>query len=148
MNDVCCNSSEKELEEVTKWMNENIFKDKIVLEKESVREEIKFIDLKVNVIEDHTADDEDLIPANAEYVFVKDRQPKYLSPKSCHPKKIAENIPVVVANRFRTSYSDSINDDQLIKDALIQYKAFWLKSGYNEHLIDKKFINYVVEFWY
>ena len=72
MNDVCCNSIEKELEEVTKWMNENIFKNKIVLETESIGEETTFIDMKVNVVKDHTADDEYLIPANTEYVFVKD----------------------------------------------------------------------------
>ena len=31
------------------------------------------------------------------------------------------------------------------KDVLIQYKAFLLKSGYDEDLIDKKFINYVIK---
>ena len=40
--------------------------------------------------------------------------------------------------------SDSVKDDQSFKDASIQYKAFLLKSGYDEDLIDKKFINYEI----
>ena len=63
--DVCRNSSEKEQEEVTKWMNKNIYKDKIAFKIESIGEEIKFLDTIVNVVKDHKADDEDqflLIP--------------------------------------------------------------------------------------
>ena len=34
--------------------------------------------------------------------------------------------------------------DKLFKDALLQYKAYLLISGYSEENIDKKFINFVI----
>ena len=81
---VCRNSSEKEQEEVTKWMNKNIYKDKIAFKTESIGEETKFLDTNVNIIKDHKADDEDrflLIPSM--YSKRTDTH-QYLSPKSCH----------------------------------------------------------------
>ena len=126
-------------------MNENIYKDKIVFKTESIGEEITFLDIKVNVVKDHKADDEDRFLLVPSMYSKKTDTHQYLSPKSCHPKHIAENIPVMVANRCRANYSDSVKDDQLFKDALIQYEAFLLKSGYDEDLIDKKFINYAIK---
>ena len=127
--DVCHNSSEKEQEEVTKWMNENIYKDKIVFKTESIGEEINSLDTKT-VDKDHKAGDEDRFLLIPSMYSKKTDTHQYLSPKSCHPKHIAENIPVMVANGCRTNCSNNIRDDLLFKDALIQYKAFLLKSGY------------------
>ena len=122
--DICRNSSEKEQEEVTKWMNENIYKDKIVFKTESIGEEITFLDIKVNVVKDNKVDDEDRFLLVPSMYSKKTDTHQYLSPKSFHPKHIAENIPLMVANRCRANSSDSVKDDQLFKDALIQYKAF------------------------
>ena len=126
-------------------MNENIYRDKTVFKTESIGDEIKFLDTKANVVKDHKADDEDrflLIPS----MYSKNSDTyQYLSPKSCHPKHIAENIPAMVANRCRTNCSNSVKDDQLFKDTIIQYKAFLLKLWHDEDLIDKKFINYAIK---
>ena len=73
--------------------------------------------IKVNVVKDHKANGEDrflLVPS----MYSKNTDThQSLSPKSksCHPKYIAKNIPVMVANRC----SDSVKYDQLFKDALI-----------------------------
>ena len=123
-------------------MNENIYKDKIVFKTESIGEEITVLDIKVNVVKDHKVDDEDRFLLVPSMYSKKTDTHQYLSPKSFHPKHKAENIPLMVANRCRANCSDSVKDDQLFKDALIQYKAFLLKSG---DLIDKKFINYAIK---
>ena len=126
-------------------MNENIYKDKTVFKTKSIGEEIKCLDTKENVVKHHKADDEDRFLLIPSMYSRKTDTHQYLSPKSCHPKHIAENIPVMVANRCQTNCSDSVKYDQLFKDALIQYNAHLLKSGYDEYLIDKKSISYAIK---
>ena len=52
-----------------------------------------------------------------------------------------KNIPTTVANRCRTNCSDKVEDDNIFKETLVEYKAYLLKSGYNEQNINEKFIN-------
>ena len=70
---------------------------------------------------------------------------QYLSPESCHPIHIMKNIPTTVANRCRTNCSDKVEDDNIFKETLVEYKAYLLKSGYNEQNINEKFINLAVK---
>ena len=66
---------------------------------------------------------------------------QYLSPKSCHPDHIAENMPTTVVHRCRTNCSDKVKDDSIFKETLVEYKTYLLKSGYSEENINKKFID-------
>ena len=52
-----------------------------------------------------------------------------------------KNIPTTVANLCRTNCSDKVEDDNIFKETLVEYKAYILKSGYNEQNINEKFIN-------
>ena len=70
---------------------------------------------------------------------------QYLSPKSCDPDHIAENIPTTVVHRCRTNCSDKIEDDSILKETLVEYKAYLLKSGYPEKNINKKFIDFAIK---
>ena len=60
---------------------------------------------------------------------------QYLSPKSCHPVHTAKNILTTVA--YRCSCSDKIKNDVMFKEALIECKAYLIKSGYDEKNVDK-----------
>ena len=56
-----------------------------------------------------------------------------------------KNIPTMVANRHRTNCSDKVEDDNIFKETLVEYKAYLLKSGYNEQNVNEKFINLAVK---
>ena len=71
---------------------------------------------------------------------------QYLSPKSCHPVHITKNILTTVAYRCRANCSDKIKNDLMFKEALIEYKAYLIKSGYDENNVDKKLINFTVRY--
>ena len=47
-------------------------------------------------------------------------------------------------NRIRRNCSDRIDDDEIFKDTMIDYKAYLMKSGYEEELVDEKFSSHVV----
>ena len=70
---------------------------------------------------------------------------QYLSPKSCHPDHIAENIPTTVVHRCRTNCSDKVEDDGIFKETLGECKAYLLKSGYPEENNNKKFIDFAMK---
>ena len=71
---------------------------------------------------------------------------QYLSPKSCHPVHITKNILTTVAYRCKANCSDKIKNDVMFKEALIEYKAYLIKSGYDEKNVDKKLINFAVRY--
>ena len=69
----------------------------------------------------------------------------YLSPNSCHPKHVTNNILTTVVARCCMNCSDRIENDKLFKDSLIHYNAYLMKSGYKEADINKKFINFAIK---
>ena len=94
-------------------MNENIEKNKIKFSIECIGEEVKFLDTKVNVVNITKEDEEKqflLVPSM--YSKGTDTH-QYLSPKSCHPDHIAENIPTTVVHRCRTNCSDKVEDGSI-----------------------------------
>ena len=66
---------------------------------------------------------------------------RYLSPESRHPIRVMKNILTTVANQCRTNCSDKVEGDNIFKETLVEYKAYLLKSGYDEQNINEKFIN-------
>ena len=121
-------------------MNSNIYQNKIKFNIESIGEEIIFLDTKVKVVEVQKEGEQRFILAPSMYSKDTDTH-QYLSPESCHPIHIMKNIPTTVANRCRTNCSDKVEDDNIFKETLVEYKAYLLKSGYNEQNINEKFIN-------
>ena len=123
--DVCRKSSREEQECITDWMNENIEKDKIKFSVDCMGEEVKFLDTKVNVVNISKEGEEKqflLVPS----MHSKDTDThQYLSPKSCHPDHIAENIPTTVVHKCRTNCSDKVEDDSIFKETLVEYKAIY-----------------------
>ena len=71
---------------------------------------------------------------------------QYLSPKSCHQVHITKNIPTTVAYRCRANCSDKITNNVMFKEALIEYEAYLIKSGYDEENVDKKLINFAMRY--
>ena len=69
---------------------------------------------------------------------------QYLNPSSCHSPHITKNLPKSVINRIRRNCLNRIDDDKIFKDTMIDYKAYLMKSGYEEKLIDEKFSSHVV----
>ena len=69
---------------------------------------------------------------------------QYLNPSSCHSPRITKNLPTSVINRIRRNCSDRIDDDKIFKDTMIDYKAYLMKSGYEEELVDEIFSSHVV----
>ena len=70
---------------------------------------------------------------------------QYLQPSSCHSPQITENLPSIVMNRIRRNCSDNVENDQIFKDTLIEYKAYLMKSGYKEEHIDSIFVPFSVQ---
>ena len=95
--DVCKNTTEKEQQEITGWMNSNIYQNKIKFNIESIGEEIIFLDTKVKVVEVQKEGEQRFILAPSMYSKDTDTH-QYLSPESCHPIHIMKNIPTMVAN--------------------------------------------------
>ena len=69
---------------------------------------------------------------------------QYLHPTSCHSPHITKNLRSSVISRIRRNCSDNVKDDQIFKDTLIEYKAYLMKSGYEEEHIDKIFVPFAV----
>ena len=67
---------------------------------------------------------------------------QYLHPSSCHSPHITKNLPTSVVSRIRRNCSDRVENDEIFKNT--KYKAYLLKFGYDEKLIDKRFINCAV----
>ena len=97
--DVCRNSSREEQECITDWMNENIEKDRTKFSIECIGEEVRFLDTKVNVVNiSKEGEEKHFLLVLSMYSKDTDTQ-QYLSPKSCHPDHIAENIATTVVHR-------------------------------------------------
>ena len=56
---------------------------------------------------------------------------------------MANNNPLGVALRVRRNCSDRIENDQIFKRKLVEYKAHLMHSGYKSNLIDRKFLKVV-----
>ena len=108
--------------------------------------DVKFLSTQLRMIKDERYVDEDnYIIAPSMYSKDTDTH-QYLSPKSCHSVHITKNIPTTVAYRCRANCSDQIKNDVMFKEALIEYKAYLIKSGYDEKNVDKKLINCAVRY--
>ena len=46
---------------------------------------------------------------------------------------------------IRRNCSDNVGNDMIFKSTMIQYKAYLLKSGHSEELVDKQFISYALK---
>ena len=133
------NSNEAEQEEVTTWMDENIYKGKIKFEMKCNTKELKFLDTKVTLRPGKENGDEEsrvyLVPAM--YSKPKDTQ-QYLNPNSCHSPHITGNLPSSIVSRIRRNCSNNCKDDKILKETLIEYKAYMylMKSAYKKVHID------------
>ena len=126
-------------------MNENICKDKIKFKVESIGGEVTFLDTQINVMKDERNEEQDSYILVSRMYSKETDTYRYLASNSCHPDHVSENIPTNVVHRCRTNCSDKIKDDSLLKDSLVTYKAYLLKSGYPEENIDKKFIKFLLK---
>ena len=94
-------------------LDENIEENKIKFSIECIGEEVKFLDTEVDVVNISKEGEEKqflLVPS----MYSKDTDTHlYISPKSCHPDHIAENIPTTVLHRCRTNCSDKVEDDSI-----------------------------------
>ena len=70
---------------------------------------------------------------------------EYLPPNSCHPKHVTNNILTAIVTRCHMKCSDSIENVKLFNDTFIYYKAYLMKSGYKEAVMNKKFINFAIK---
>ena len=106
--DVCINSNEAEQEEVTKWMDENIYKGKIKFEMKCNTKELEFLDTKVTLRPGKENGDEEsrvyLVPAM--YSKPTDTH-QYPNPNSCHSPHITRNLPSSIVSRVRRNCSDN-----------------------------------------
>ena len=135
--DVCQKSSREDQELATVWMNENIYKDKIKFSAEYNDKTIAFLDTEVTVQEAVINNKRGLYLIPQMYSKDTDTH-QYFNPSSCHSPHITKNLPTSVINRIRRNCSDRIDDDKIFKDTMIDYKAYLMKSGYEEELVDEK----------
>ena len=142
--DVCLKSSEEDQKLVTNWMNENIYQDKIKFTANYDREKMVFLDTELTLREATVNNERGfyLIPQ----MYSKDTDThQYLHPSSCHSPHIAKDLPTSIINRIRRNCSDKVDNDEIFKETMIEYKAYMLKSGYDEELIDDCFITHAIE---
>ena len=120
----------------TKWMNENIVKDKIRFTMDASQERMIFLDTTIFPTE---VEGNKAFLASDIYSKPTDTH-QYLSPLSCHPKSQIDSIPAGVAERIRRNCSDNVKNDSNFEKRLVEYKGYLLKSGHDERKIDKAFI--------
>ena len=123
-------------------MNENIYKDKIKFTAECNDKTMVFLDTEVTAQEAVINNKRGLYLIPQMYSKYTDTH-QYLNPSSCHSPHITENLPTSVINRTRRNCSDRIDDDKIFKDTMIDCKAYLMKSGYEEELVDEKFSSHV-----
>ena len=124
-------------------MNENICKDKIKFTAEYNDKKMVYLDTEVTVQEAVINNRKGLylIPQ----IYSKDTDThQYLNPSSCHSPHITKNLPTSVINRIWRNCSDRIDDGKIFNDTMIDHKAYLMKSGYEEELVDEKFSSHVV----
>ena len=110
-------------------MNDNICKDRIKLKIEEMGPDVKFLDTRLRMVKDERYVNEDkYIIAPSMYSKDTDTH-QYLSPKSCHLVHITKDILTTVVCCCRANCSDRIKNDVMFKEALIEYKAYLIKSG-------------------
>ena len=103
--------------EKTKWMNENVVKDKIKFTIECSQDEMVFLYTKF--VATPIADKKKMFSKQI-CILKKTDTHQYLSPNSCHPKNQTKIIPIRVADRIRRNCSDNIINDITYKKRLIE----------------------------
>ena len=125
---VCLESSREDQEQATEWMNNNVYKNKIKFTAEYDEQKMIFLDTEVTMRE-ATIDGKQgfyLIPQM--YSKSTDTH-QYLHPSSCHSPHITKNLPTSVVSRIRRNCSDRVENDEIFKNTMVQYKSYLLKSA-------------------
>ena len=127
-------STEEEQQQVTEWLNANIYPGKIKFECKTSRTELEFLDVTMKAV----ANKND--PAKVDIATDMYSKPtdthQYLSPQSSHWPSICQNIPLTVITRIRKNCSH----DEIFEKRVIEYKAYLLQSGYKNDDIDQQFV--------
>ena len=125
-------SKEREIEK-TKWVNENILKDKIDFTMECSQDQMVFLD--TNIVATPTEDKSVVITTD---MYSKKNTHQYLSPNSCHSKSQTKNISIRFDKRIPRNCSDNIINDIIYEKRLIEYRSYLLKSGHLDQPPSKK----------
>ena len=134
--DIKASCTLKQLEESTGYLNENVLPGKIAFAMENSREKLSVLDVNIGLREGYLI---------TEIYSKSTDMHEYLNPNSCHPPAVANNNPLGVALRVRRNCSDRIENDQIFKRKLVEYKAHLMHSGYKSNPIDRKFLKVVKE---
>ena len=110
--DVCSNSTEEQ-KEVTTWMDNNIYKDKIKFEMKCSRNELMFLDTKILLRSGKGSEDESKVYLVPRMYSKPTDTHQYLHPTSCHSPHITKNLPSSVISRIRRNCSDNAKNDQI-----------------------------------
>ena len=125
-------------------MNENIYQDKIKFTANYDREKMVFLDTEVTLCEATVNNERGFYLIPQMYSKNTDTH-QYLHPSSCHSHHIAKNLPMSIINRIRRSCSDKVDNDEIFRETMIEYKAYMLKLGYDEELIDDHFLTHAIK---
>jgi hypothetical protein len=123
------NSSIEEQNNITNWLNEEIYKDRIIFTMdplENNRTSINFLDIKATIV-----DGKIITETYSKSTDIH----QYLNPTSCHPTHIFKGIPKSVIIRQRRNCTRM---EEFIK-CIREYKGYLLTSGYNEVEINNSF---------
>ena len=117
----------------TEWMNNNIYRkieftDNLL---EDAMGRAVFLDTRITVDKNR---DGNYLLSTSTYSKPTDTH-QYLSPKSCHPRSNIEHIPYGVIHRIRRNASSN----PIFNEQAVRYKAYLMKSGYEEEHIDDQF---------
>ena len=140
--DICTNSTKEEQNQVTTWMDQNIYEGKIKFEMKCDDKELEFLDTKITLATGKDESNPDKVYLIPKMYSKSTDTHQYLHPTSCHPAHIAKNLPTSVVHRIRRNCSDNVKNDQLFKDTLVEYKSYLMKSGYEEEHINSKFVRF------
>ena len=119
----------EEQENITNWLNEEVYKDQIKFTMDPLENNgssINFLDIKATV-----ADGKIITETYSKATDIH----QYLNPSSCHPTHIFKGIPKSVIIRQRRNCT---RREEFIKCSR-EYKGYLLTSGYEEIEINKAF---------
>ena len=130
-------TTDKKQQEITRWMNRNIYTKFNI---ESIGEEVK-----VKVVEVQNEGEQRLIPAPSIY-WKNTATHQDLLAEPYHPIHIIKNILTTIANRCRTNCSDKVEDDNISKEILVEYKALRMRIRTSLCLVSRTLSYYFEEY--
>jgi predicted GIY-YIG superfamily endonuclease len=128
--EIAINSTIDEQKNITEWLNENVYKDRIKFTGDYDNKSVVFLDVKLNLSDGYLKTEMYSKPTDIH---------QYLHPESSHPSHVMKGIPKSVGVRIRRNCSTRYDNDEKFIESLREFKGYLITSGYEGEEVDQAF---------